>query len=212
MAAAFVYPNVDPVPYLKRTAAIAQALDLGLEVVPTRGVDPRRARTDRARARRRDTSRNRSIRPIAPDDALRASLVALPNGRIAAKLANAAASVRPLHRRRGPDVSRRKSGAFALLADRRRSASRRLRQAHRLSRRSRRRRQDVRDARSRASAQGRRRRRGRRVSSKRTAEKRPPRCSTASKSFRREARDRQRHHLPRVRSRRAHRAAGRRSR
>src|SRR5215469_3999587 len=39
MAAAFVYPNVDPLPYLTRIDAIAQALDLGLEVVPVRGAD-----------------------------------------------------------------------------------------------------------------------------------------------------------------------------
>jgi two-component system, OmpR family, sensor histidine kinase KdpD len=87
MAAAFVYPNQDPVPYLKRTAAIAHALDLGLEVVPTHGVD--------------SSALERLVRELGgeilhepvdtaslPGDSLRASLVALPNGRIAAKLAN----------------------------------------------------------------------------------------------------------------------------
>src|SRR5579863_10082151 len=39
VAAAFAYPNVDPLPFLRRTAAVASALDLGLEVVPTPGVD-----------------------------------------------------------------------------------------------------------------------------------------------------------------------------
>ena len=43
MAAAFVYPNIDPAPYLKRTAAIVQALDLALEVVPAQGVDAPRS-------------------------------------------------------------------------------------------------------------------------------------------------------------------------
>ncbi|MBV8372317.1 MAG: hypothetical protein JOY69_03585, partial [Candidatus Eremiobacteraeota bacterium] len=38
MAAAFVDAHVDPAPFLKRTAAVAHALDLGLEVVPTRDV------------------------------------------------------------------------------------------------------------------------------------------------------------------------------
>ncbi|HZV77752.1 MAG TPA: hypothetical protein VFF63_08350 [Candidatus Babeliales bacterium] len=87
MAAAFVYPSVDQTSYLKRTAAVAQALDLGLEVVPVRGVD--------LTALER-TSRELGVEMLAetadpgsmPGDALRASLVALPNGRIAAKLAN----------------------------------------------------------------------------------------------------------------------------
>jgi two-component system sensor histidine kinase KdpD len=87
MAAAFVYPNVDPVPYLKRTAAIARALDLGLEVVPVRGVD--RSALERVA---RDAGGEMLAGDVdpgeAPGDALRASLVAVPNGRRAAKLAN----------------------------------------------------------------------------------------------------------------------------
>lgn len=87
MAAAFVYPNLDPAHYLKRIAAIAQALDLGLEVVPVRGVD--RVALER-------TARELGVEMLQPSvdsantpgDALRASLVALPNGRAAAKLAN----------------------------------------------------------------------------------------------------------------------------
>lgn len=87
MAAAFVYPNQDPVPYLKRTAAIAQALDLGLEVVPTQGVDL--AALERTARELGGEVLHETIDPASsPGDALRASLVALPNGRIAAKLAN----------------------------------------------------------------------------------------------------------------------------
>ncbi len=87
MAAAFVYPNQDPVPYLKRTAAIAQGLDLGLEVVPTHGVDS--ASLERLARELGGEVLHESVDPESmPGDALRASLVALPNGRIAAKLAN----------------------------------------------------------------------------------------------------------------------------
>ena len=39
VASAFVYPNVDPGPYLKRIAAVAQALDLALEVTTVNCVD-----------------------------------------------------------------------------------------------------------------------------------------------------------------------------
>lgn len=89
MAAAFVYHNVDPVPYLKRTAAIAQALDLGLEVVAVRGAD--RSGLERMTREIGVEMLNESADPASmPGDALRASLVALPNGRIAAKLANTA--------------------------------------------------------------------------------------------------------------------------
>jgi two-component system sensor histidine kinase KdpD len=87
MAAAFIYPNVDQVPYLRRTAAIAQALDLGVEVVPVRGVDCtalERTTRDLGIEMLHETVDPTSL----PGDALRASLVALPNGRIAAKLAN----------------------------------------------------------------------------------------------------------------------------
>lgn len=87
MAAAFVYPNVDPAPYLRRTAAIAEALDLGLEVVPTPGVDLRALeRTSRTIG---GEMLHETIDPAGlPGDALRASLVALPSGRVAAKLSN----------------------------------------------------------------------------------------------------------------------------
>jgi two-component system sensor histidine kinase KdpD len=87
MAAAFVYPNVDQASYLKRTAAIAQALDLGLELAPVQGVD----RTSLERVSREVGAEilHETFDPAAtPGDELHASLVALPHGRIAAKLAN----------------------------------------------------------------------------------------------------------------------------
>ncbi len=87
MAEAFVYPDLDQAPYLKRTAAIAQALDLGLEVVPTRGVD--RLALERI-VRELGAEMLHEVDPAnVPGDALRASLVAVPNGKVAAKLANA---------------------------------------------------------------------------------------------------------------------------
>jgi two-component system, OmpR family, sensor histidine kinase KdpD len=87
-AAAFVYPNVDPAPYLKRTAAIAHALDLGLEVVPVRGVD-RHALERVVRDVGGEMLADEVDPAEAPGDALRASLVAIPNGKAAAKLAGA---------------------------------------------------------------------------------------------------------------------------
>ncbi|MBV8067674.1 MAG: hypothetical protein JO113_06835 [Candidatus Eremiobacteraeota bacterium] len=87
MAAAFVYPNVDAAPYLKRTAAVAEALDLGLEVVPTYGVEC--ATLERMARELGGELLHETADPAqTPGDALRASLVALPNGRIAARLAN----------------------------------------------------------------------------------------------------------------------------
>src|SRR5579863_2933948 len=87
MAAAFVYPIVDPVPYLKRTAAVAQALDLGLEVVPTHGVNT--VALERVARELGGEVLHEAIDAASPPgDTLRASLVALPNGRAATKLAN----------------------------------------------------------------------------------------------------------------------------
>jgi len=86
MAAAFVYPGLDQVPYLKRTAAIAEALDLGLEVVATRGVDPNAL--ERITRELGGEMLHEIVDPAkVPGDVLRASLVALPNGKVAAKLA-----------------------------------------------------------------------------------------------------------------------------
>ncbi len=87
MAAALVYPNLDEVAFLKRTAAIAQALDLGLEVVPIQGVD--RRSLERITRELGGEMLHETLDPAStPGDTLRASLVALPSGRIAAKLAN----------------------------------------------------------------------------------------------------------------------------
>lgn len=87
MAAAFVYPNIDPAPYLRRTAAIVEALDLGLEVVPTPGVD--QSALERVSRSVGGEMLHEAIDPRSlPGDALRASLVALPSGKIAAKLSN----------------------------------------------------------------------------------------------------------------------------
>ncbi|MBV9719922.1 MAG: hypothetical protein JOZ77_11415 [Candidatus Eremiobacteraeota bacterium] len=87
MAAAFVFPHLDPLPLLKRTSAIAQALDLGLEVVPVRGVDCtalERTTRELGIEMLHDTFDPASLL----DDPLRASLAALPSGRAALKLAN----------------------------------------------------------------------------------------------------------------------------
>jgi len=87
MAAAFVYPNLEPGPYLKRTAAVAQALDLGLEVVPTEGVD--RTALDRVSRELGAEMLHDALDPASvPGDQLRASLVAVPTGKIGVKLAN----------------------------------------------------------------------------------------------------------------------------
>ncbi|HEY2555016.1 MAG TPA: hypothetical protein VGI15_07185, partial [Candidatus Cybelea sp.] len=86
MAAAFVYPEVDAAPYLKRTAAIANALDLGLEVVPTPGAGgPELERIARELG---GEVLYEGVDPAASSgDVLRAALVALPKGRVATKLA-----------------------------------------------------------------------------------------------------------------------------
>jgi two-component system sensor histidine kinase KdpD len=87
MAAAVVYPDLDPAPYLKRTAAITEALDLGLEVVPALGVDT--TALERVTRELGGEMLHEVADPAkAAADVLRASLVALPNGRIAFNLAN----------------------------------------------------------------------------------------------------------------------------
>jgi two-component system, OmpR family, sensor histidine kinase KdpD len=86
-AAAFVYPLTDAEPYLKRTAAIANALDLALEVVPVDGVD--RPPLERiARELGGEVLHDTADPEKASAEVLRASLVAMPNGKAAAKLAN----------------------------------------------------------------------------------------------------------------------------
>ncbi|MBV8491266.1 MAG: hypothetical protein JO199_12120, partial [Candidatus Eremiobacteraeota bacterium] len=87
MAAAYVYPGPDPLPYLRRTAAIAHALDLALEVVPTPGTE--RPPLERATRELGAEILGEPLEPaVASDDRLRAALVALPHGKVAMKFAN----------------------------------------------------------------------------------------------------------------------------
>ncbi len=160
MAAAFVYPNVDQVAYLKRTAAIAQALDLGLEVVAVAGRGSPVARAHHAASLGGEMLHETFDPASLPGDALRASLVALPHGRIAAKLANLPLPYDLFIVGAGQTYLGANPARSPVLANCRGSSARRLRQAHRLSRCSRRGGKDLCDARPRAPAsRGRRRRR-----------------------------------------------------
>jgi two-component system, OmpR family, sensor histidine kinase KdpD len=87
VAAAFVYSLTDATPYLKRTAAIAHALDLALEVVPVDEVD--RSPLERIARELGGEVLHDAVDPEkASVEVLRASLVAIPHGKTAAKLAN----------------------------------------------------------------------------------------------------------------------------
>ncbi|MGB8521270.1 MAG: hypothetical protein WCD38_14005, partial [Candidatus Tumulicola sp.] len=88
-ATAFVYPNVDPAPFLKRTAAIAGALDLGLEVVPTAGTDAAPLEPI-VRELGGEIFRDRVEPAQVARGRLRPALIAIPNGKEATKLANSA--------------------------------------------------------------------------------------------------------------------------
>jgi two-component system, OmpR family, sensor histidine kinase KdpD len=83
-ATALVYPDHDPTAFLKRTSAIAHALDLELEIIPTGGAN--RGALE-ATAREVDGEVLREM-PTPAFDNLKAALVALPSGRDAARLAN----------------------------------------------------------------------------------------------------------------------------
>lgn len=86
-ATAFVYPGIDPLPFLRRSAAIAHALDLAFEVVATPGMDI--ASLERpARETGGEVLRERIEVGTAAAEALGAALVALPMGKTAARLAN----------------------------------------------------------------------------------------------------------------------------
>jgi two-component system sensor histidine kinase KdpD len=88
VATAFVYPNTEVEPFLRRTAAVAHALDLALEVVPVNAAD--RTAVERvARELNGEVLRESMDPEKAPSNALRASLVAVPIGKAAAKLAGA---------------------------------------------------------------------------------------------------------------------------
>lgn len=87
-AVAFVSPGVDPEPFLRRSAAVARALDLAFEVVATPGADL--AELERpTRAAGGELLRER-MEPGTPEaDHLGAALVTLSNSKRAAQLANA---------------------------------------------------------------------------------------------------------------------------
>ncbi|MBV8332669.1 MAG: hypothetical protein JO192_08050 [Candidatus Eremiobacteraeota bacterium] len=85
VAMAFAYPGVDMAPYLRRTAAVAHALDLALEVVPAGGTD-RVALEHVTRELGGEVLRS-NIDPERHALEVRASMVALPNGKPASKLA-----------------------------------------------------------------------------------------------------------------------------
>ncbi len=83
-ATALVYPEHDPSAFLRRTSAIAHAMDLELEIIPTAGADRVAMETV---AREVDGEVLREM-PTPAFEKLRAALVSLPAGRDAARLAN----------------------------------------------------------------------------------------------------------------------------
>lgn len=87
IAAAYITKDIDPVPYLRRTAAVAQALDLALEVVT--GDDGGR-QTLAGIARDLDAHMLQETVEASPAglDSLHAALVAMPHGKLASKLSN----------------------------------------------------------------------------------------------------------------------------
>ncbi|MBV8155509.1 MAG: hypothetical protein JOY98_13885 [Candidatus Eremiobacteraeota bacterium] len=85
VAMAFAYPGVDVAPYLRRTAAVANALDLALEVVPAGGTD--RVALERVTRELGGEVLRSNIDPERHALEVRASMVALPNGKPASKLA-----------------------------------------------------------------------------------------------------------------------------
>ncbi len=86
-AAAFVYPKMDARPFLKRTAAVAHALDLGLEVVPMPDVDAAPLEP-LVRELGGEIFRDGADPVTAAQEGLRPALIAIPNGNVAVKLAN----------------------------------------------------------------------------------------------------------------------------
>jgi two-component system, OmpR family, sensor histidine kinase KdpD len=87
-AIAFVTAGVDPQPFLRRSAAIAHALDLAFEVIVTPAVDP--ATLERPTREVGGELLRERIEPGTPAaDELAPALVALPSGKTAARFANA---------------------------------------------------------------------------------------------------------------------------
>ncbi len=86
-AAAFVYPETDLLPFLRRSAAIAHALDLAFEVVGAPGIDVKAL--ERAVRETGGELLRESVAPGTPAaDALAPALVALPIGKTAVRLAS----------------------------------------------------------------------------------------------------------------------------
>ena len=85
-AAAIVMPGIDPFNFLRRSAAVASAFDLALEVIPALQVD----RNEIERAVRDVDAELLPAKDIGKLDftQLRASLVSIPAGKLAAKLVN----------------------------------------------------------------------------------------------------------------------------
>ncbi len=87
-ALAFVCPGTEPLSFLRRSAAIARALDLAFEVVGAPGVDQKTLAQPTLETG--GELLRRSIEPgTAAADALGSALVTLPIGKMAARLANA---------------------------------------------------------------------------------------------------------------------------
>ncbi len=88
VATAFVYPDTEVEPFLRRTASVAHALDLAIEVVPVNNANA--TAIERVVRELNGEVLRESLDPEkASPEALRASLVALPKGKAAAKLAGA---------------------------------------------------------------------------------------------------------------------------
>lgn len=87
VATAFVYPKTDVEPFLRRTAAVALALDLALEVVPVDAAD-RAVVEPVARELNGEVLRESLDPEKAPAEALRSSLIAVPKGKAASRLAS----------------------------------------------------------------------------------------------------------------------------
>ncbi len=87
IAAAFVDPGVEPLPFLRRTGALAHALDLAFEIVPAQGVD--RPKIERAAREVGGELLRENVEAGTPAaDALHPSMIALPLGKAAQRLTN----------------------------------------------------------------------------------------------------------------------------
>ena len=156
-AVAIVPGDIDPHLFLERSAPIAAAFDLALEILPSTELETRRIS-------REAQEHNAEILPAQALDRIDLSGNACLDGRAAERQTRTQARQparrsRHLHRRRGAVVYRAHGDDDTALGHAGRPHARRLRKAHRLSRRGGRRRKNVRNAGSRRAAAGRRRRR-----------------------------------------------------